>query len=290
MPTEELSIGQLREFLEHLIETNDKIYLQRYESSQEAIKAALTANDKRLDSMNEFRFALADQSARMMPRTEATAALEAVMERGTISRDALATKMDGMVRPLQAKMDEMGKTNWPLLASFMSVAALLVGGLWLIIGLKIDTSVAPINLTEENLKAQQLAQVTTANERLANRESQVKELTASVNRLAVDMQGAQRDLAALKATQVVNSARITAVEQNGSSQRTDLRTAQASMGQKMVEIETQFKSMSHVINLMKDDNQQMFGVLWSKNFPGVNLPMKEFRPTLYNENMATTPP
>jgi phosphopantetheinyl transferase (holo-ACP synthase) len=81
----------LREFAhaESLAKEREKRYMQRFEAADEAVAAALTAakeavlkaesaTEKRFDSVNEFRGALADQAATLMPRFEADSRLNAL--------------------------------------------------------------------------------------------------------------------------------------------------------------------------------------------------------------------
>jgi len=52
----------LREYLEALIRNLEKSFLAHYEAQEKALITALAANEKRLDSMNEFRETLRDQN------------------------------------------------------------------------------------------------------------------------------------------------------------------------------------------------------------------------------------
>src|SRR5688500_19776952 len=91
------------EGLNALISEHDRRYQQRYESQQENVVAALTAqkeqvaaalmsadravvkaetaSEKRFDAVNEFRATLADQAAQLMPRSEAESRLQALGEK-----------------------------------------------------------------------------------------------------------------------------------------------------------------------------------------------------------------
>lgn len=284
-----LTLNELRAHFEGIIATNEKFYQQRYDFDQNATKAALEANDKRLNSMNEFRLALSDQTSRMITRQEVMALVDAMQERGGLARDNMGSRLEAKIVPLEQRVNQFGKTNWPLLVSFSSLLFVAMSVLWLVFGLKIDTATAPLTLTVEALKSQWSSLTVQTSERIANREAQVREINRQLSTLSTDLQVARQDLASFKATQGTNSGRLTSLEQGSALNLADRRAGQAAVTQKLVEIETQFKAMSIVLNLMKDDNHQMIGVLWSKSFPGVPLPPKSFRPALYQE-LPMAPP
>ena len=54
------------------LNTLKEYFDQRFEDSEKAIEKANTANEKRLDNVNEFRQTLTDQTATFMPRQEYT--------------------------------------------------------------------------------------------------------------------------------------------------------------------------------------------------------------------------
>lgn len=108
----------LHELLISLIRENDVRYGQRFAAQQEALNAALVsqekavaaalsaadravqkaevASEKRFDSVNEFRAALSDQTARLMPRTEVDGLVRALNERVDVQVANLADKIDAL--------------------------------------------------------------------------------------------------------------------------------------------------------------------------------------------------
>ena len=98
----------LKDFLESLVEANDRRYEQRFNDSQTAVDAALvsvdsarvaallavkeavqkqeTASEKRFESVNEFRATLADQQRMLMPRIEAEQRIQALEKQLEILR------------------------------------------------------------------------------------------------------------------------------------------------------------------------------------------------------------
>jgi hypothetical protein len=82
----------LREYVDRRFDDQDKAVQTALTSAEKAVVAALaaakeavskaeTANDKRFDSVNEFRAQLADQTANLMPRTEYTVQHKAIEEK-----------------------------------------------------------------------------------------------------------------------------------------------------------------------------------------------------------------
>jgi len=78
--------------VEQMFHSGERRFEERFEAQKEAVSNALIAADravgkaevaseKRFDSVNEFRAALADQTARLMPRTESEARLSAMAEK-----------------------------------------------------------------------------------------------------------------------------------------------------------------------------------------------------------------
>ena len=60
----------LREYLESRIDNLEKTLLERYLTQEKTTANVLSANEKRLDSMNEFRETLRDQNKTFITRTD----------------------------------------------------------------------------------------------------------------------------------------------------------------------------------------------------------------------------
>lgn len=130
----------LRLHILSLISESDKRYEQRFISQQEAIQAALlaqkeamsaaliaadravvkaeTAAEKRFDNVNEFRGAMADQAAMLMPRVEAESRLQAMAEKLADVADRF-NRTEGTAKG--------GATTWALVAVLVSMAFGLIG-------------------------------------------------------------------------------------------------------------------------------------------------------------------
>jgi hypothetical protein len=84
----------LKEYIEAVIDGNDRRYQQRFDA-QEA------ANKYSQEKSNEFRGSLEDIGKKQMPRTEAEALIRASEEKAAAGQQANSDKIDA----LQARMD-----------------------------------------------------------------------------------------------------------------------------------------------------------------------------------------
>jgi hypothetical protein len=125
-------------------------YLQtekRFEHSDAALRVALDANNKRLDGMNEFRDALNDTTNRMITRVEAISVVQAVDQRNNLE-----------IVTLRDKLNESSKPNYVLFITALSALFAVITGIWLVIGLKIESTVSPITLSVATLQSHNVVQ------------------------------------------------------------------------------------------------------------------------------------
>src|SRR6185437_2796526 len=111
------------------------------------LNAALAANDKRFDSMNELRGALSDQTSNFISRTEAHSNI-----------NSLETKVWADVNAIKDKQEEYGKPNYYLGVSIISAILISLGGLWTVTGLKIDNAIAPVLVQQEAFRTSKTSQ------------------------------------------------------------------------------------------------------------------------------------
>lgn len=253
-------IAGLREHLEKIIMANDRRYEQRDQFQQEALKIALESNNRRLDTMNEFRASLSDQANRMITRTESELAIRAVIDKNDESCTAINIRLDAELRPIHTKVSEMGKPNWALLGSAISILFVLIAGMYTIIGLKIDASLTPL-ITQESENKTAIA---------------VASETLQADTIAIGA-SSQADVNS-KADRSQTNSRTQSLE----TQASDARAFNATVAAQMVEIETQFKSLSHAHNEMNDQQQRINGLLWNKVYNEL-LPTTNYRPNYYQE-------
>lgn len=87
-PQSKWTLESLKEHFEARLNEWDKRLDQRFESQEKAIHTANTANEKRLDSVNEFRGQLKDQSGDFMRKVQADERFTAIEARMKIMEDA----------------------------------------------------------------------------------------------------------------------------------------------------------------------------------------------------------
>jgi hypothetical protein len=216
---------------------------ERDEARKEALKVALANNEKRLDTMNEFRAALTDQSAHMMSRSEADASGRRISERVEQNRVAV-----------EAHLSEITKPKWTLMLTLVSICLVMVGGIWALVGLKVDSTVAPVAV----LAQQTQLQVTSNSERLRLLDG-------------ASMTSTQSDASSQTDRGQLND-RVRVMESAFASGSAERRAQNAVITAKLVEIETQFCASDIVRNLMHADDARIVSLLWAETFKGQHIP------------------
>ncbi len=255
MPNPSNSIESIREYIDARIADADRRYQQRYELTEKALDKSAAVNNTRLEAMNEFRSTLADQAARLPTRIE----VENLVQ--TARAEAKAD-----IGPLATKLDNIGRTNYPVMGAFAAVVFSIVSAGWVIIGLKIDATNQPLHLAVESERVDDLQ----LNDRLRAAEAAI-------------VASSQADSISRSDRAQLNS-RVQANEISIGTITTEQRTQNAVSTSKLTEVEGQFKAMSDVLNLTKDENQRLFSILYAKAFPGSILPPTNYRPQLYRGN------
>ncbi len=146
MPDDIAELQQAIVLLKLALEHQQGLTAERFAERDKALTAALISNDKRLDGMNEFRASISDLSRQMLTRSEFET-----------SHNALANKTSGEMRVLSDKFDIITKPNYILGVSLLTAILIMIGGLWTVTGLKIDTAINPVQITIEQLHANQIA-------------------------------------------------------------------------------------------------------------------------------------
>jgi hypothetical protein len=204
-------------------------------------------------------------AGRMVTRTEYEASKQASRDKLDQQQTAwdarfaaLEAKWDARcsaeIRPLEAKVDALNQTNWPLMASMASIFLVIVGGAWVLTGLNIEAKIAPISIVLEQVRTTQTVNST----RIAKVEQQ------SSSSMSADVQSA--------ADRTQLNSRVSEMEHAMSSGVAERRAAQATMNAKLVEIETQFCAADVMRNLTHAQDMRTTAVLWRQAFPQNPLP------------------
>jgi hypothetical protein len=292
--------AQVYEQILSIIEANEEKHRIREQFSEKAIETARTEMDHRLAGMNEIRGALADLSGTMVTRAESDTAIHALATKLEADIDGIEAKTSALVQPLRSKMEDLTKTNWPQYISLGGLLLGIVAGGWVVVGLKIDSNNSPVLLAVEQIKVA-----------AASNNQRIGVLSDTVSRVEAAVTSLQQEAASTKAIRDSSVARINEVEQRQSAstqadtisrqdrnqlndrtraleaavanESSDRKEAQATIKTSLTEIETQFKNIGNILNILVDDYQQWLGIIYEKVFPGQTLPVTRFRPYFHKD-------
>lgn len=263
-------IANLKQYFELIIANNDARHKQMQDAQREALTLALSSNDKRLDGMNEFRAALSDQSARMITRQEFDNTRSALLEKNDQLKAIQEERFNSELKPIAHRLDQYGKPNWMLLISCVSIFFVMITGVWLVIGLKIDATVAPMSLGLAEVRATQVTNTgvirTQQNAILASTEAD----------------------AASRSDRAQLNERVRSLETAVTADAGERRAQYGVMSAKLIEVETQFCASDVVRNLMHAADLRLFAMLWHKAFPDTTLPTDNaYYPKICRGGMTT---
>lgn len=226
--------------------------------------------NERLSHLNESRATIADQQAHFVQRQEFEDAKVQGIERANGNR----IYTDQRVAALTEKADAANKPNWHFLTAVASLLMTGIAASWLVIGLKMESTVAPLTLTVEQ------ARITgTQNaERLRFLESASAQSTASDVESKTDRTQMNARIRTLETESP--SGKATAADVSNlktmTAQLTDrlqeIRGRQLGMTAALTEVETQFCNGDYVRNLMHANELRIISLLWSKAYPGERYP------------------
>lgn len=278
----DLSIESIRGYIDSRLDDFDKLYQMRHDFTDKTLDTARTETNTRLDGMNEFRGSMSDQAARMPTRQEVEVMIAAVR-----------ADSDANLAPLFAKVDAQGKPNLPLLGALFGIVVSVISAAWIIIGLKIDATNLPVQVAIQASKsdALQLTSRMSAVELMATGSAQ-SDAASRIDRQSLNdrMKAAEGLISSSSQADSVSrsdraqlNSRLMTMEEIAHSNTNEIRTLTASTSAKLIEVETQFKLLSDILNLDKDQDQRLFALLWKKSYPGQDLPAIQFRPQMFKE-------
>lgn len=174
-------------------------------------------------------------------------------ERFRAQDEALRASFDAELKPLVEKLESMRRPNWPLMASVLSLFLIMVSGVWLIIGLKIDAVVIPFSIQQSSLSATVVANT----ERLRQVETVTAGSTSADVQSRTDRSQLNDRMRQVEAT----------IGSNAQERRGQIQTINA----KLVEIETQFCASDIVRNLTHASDMRITAILWHHAFPSTTM-------------------
>lgn len=230
--------------------------------------------DERLTRMNEFRAAMQDQQANFVHRAEFEDAKAQGVERFNVNRQYFDEKIENKVDALHERVEVAARPNWPFLSAIASVGFAAVAASWLVIGLKMESEVAPLALTVEQIRT-----IGTQNaERLRFLENATSSSTAADVESKTDRTQLNQRVRALEVESPSGKATAEAVanlkdSMIGNTDRiNELRSKQTEQKAALVEIETQFCNADYVRNLMHANELRILSMLWAKSNAGERYP------------------
>lgn len=244
------SVPTLYHFLEERREESAARLEEKIQETRRTMELAFQVNDKRLDTMNAFRDAMADQAARMPTRNEFDAQLAGMQDR-----------IDQKIGPLADKVNLQGRPNWGLIVGFLSVMFGVVSGCWLLIGLEISVTETPLSLAIENSK-NLIAASAKVQENNTLRIEALERLMASND---LNDKTSEVDRHQLNARLAVMEERLT---QGSAEQRSNDAKFQAAL----TEIQAQFCASDMVRNLMHANDLRTVAMLWKSVHAGETYP------------------
>jgi hypothetical protein len=131
----ENSVSLLSAKMEHIHES----IMERFSAQQKALDVALTGSEQRFALLSEFRGSITDTLSTLRSKAE------------TLSTNQTKTQAD--LQALRDRFEAQGRPNPAILIGIMSVFFGLIGGAWFIVGLLIDSRIAPIMLIAEQSRA-----------------------------------------------------------------------------------------------------------------------------------------
>lgn len=258
-------LSHLKEFFEAQLTALDTRNQQAHDTMREALALAREGNNRRFDQMGEFRSAISDQVNRMISRQEFDMARDAANEKADEARHATDARFETELKPINARLDTVGRPNWALMASIMSIFLVMVGGVWLVIGLKIEATMAPQSLAIAQLQATRSVD----SERLR----QLELLTS--NSTAADAQS--------RADRTQLNDRMRGAEAMIGANASERRGQISALSAKLVEVETQFCASDIIRNLMHAQDMRTTSIMWTKLFTNSVLPTdNSYYPSICN--------
>jgi flagellin-like hook-associated protein FlgL len=263
------------EALRALIAANEKRHDEVRAFNRERAVEKEQYLEARLERMNEFRAAMQDQAAHFVTRGEFETAKAAGVERAEATRANFELRLENELAPVHTTLGEMGKPNWPLVVSAGSVFIGACAGIWLILGLKIDNSVAPMQLVLESVRTQGVANT----ERLHFVEGEAAASTQADTASRTDRAQLSERVHQLEgvlptgATAVAQVANLQTTVGQITDRLQTIRTNQAQQAAALVEIETQFCAADTMRNLMHANDLRIESLLWAKTFAGETYPI-----------------
>jgi len=189
------------------------------------------------------------------------------------NREFVVQQIENKLQPIAGDIVRLQRPNWSALAVVVSMAIGVLAGGWMIVGLKIDSNVAPMALAAETLKTQ-LAQTT---ERVRGVETAISPIAQNSTTSLADRAQLNERVRHLEtvlptgATAVSDLANVRVQVTDLINRVVGLRQDQGRQDQALIEIETQFCGQDNLRNQIHAQDLRWFSMLWRKAY-GEDIP------------------
>lgn len=257
-----------REFvaIRELIAANERARETQLEVEREARRSEKLELDGRLNRMNEFRQAMADQAGRFISRPEFEEAIKGGIERYETAREYVDSQLHAAMTPLRSDVERIQRPDWGFISAAAGLLVAAVAGCWLIIGLEIDNKVGPLRVDLEQTRTSSAQN----SERLRFVEASTSQSTQADVASRADRSQMNERLRQLETTP---GAQIAADVVNMRTNQATIfdriqqqRQAITSMQAALVEIETQFCGQDNLRSQIHAQDLRMQAMLWKKVF------------------------
>jgi hypothetical protein len=237
-------------------------------AEREQRKSETQALDSRLNRMNEFRQAMADQASRFITRQQFEEANHTVALRTEAAREYSDQQLAAQVDPIRTQLERMDRPDWGFMTAIGSFIIALIAGGWLIIGLEIDNKVGPLRVDFEQNRTQTAANTerlrfveaasaasTQADTVSRTDRAQLSERVHQLETVTPNGQTVATEMANLKSLVTTVTDRLQG-----------LRSVQTEQRAALVEIETQFCGQDNLRSQIHAQQLRVEAMLWKKVF------------------------
>lgn len=257
-----------------LIEERDRLYEERRQSDIRTREAETAAYAKHFEGLNGARGMMADMTSQMISRREHDGQIAGLSETIERNRVMMEARLTADYEPLRAKVELAAQPNWALMTSLLSIVLVLAGGAWLVMGLKIDSAISPVQLAVEQNKVALAAQgervrvVDTASQASAQADQVSRVDRAQLNDRVRTIEGTQQG----RTQSIADVSNLKVQYQVIVDRLQQIRSENTKQAAALIEVETQFCEEGHLRNLNHATELRTTALLWQRVF-GENYPI-----------------
>lgn len=178
------------------------------------------------------------------------------------------TRLDTRMEGIEKALNELRRTNWPLLCSFGGIAIVLITGAWGYTDLRIQNAISPTIVTQAGMRSE-LDGVSRA-------------LTAAVSQLQLSQQADANS----KTDRDQLNLRVRALEASLATESSERNREDARTEAKLTEVETQFSAVEQQRNTQFSEQQRLNSMVFGA-LSGLNAKFPEYpRAPFFQPNIS----